>query len=142
MDFNTFAFITQGHLFCRTLSLSAAPVFVSAKIPSTIPFHVSQSYARYHTNALVVPSALVAVEMRCGRTSKQHHQNQLAVWLLQTYVSRPWIDTYICIRVYRQSIGWIRGWSWRFDSVRGREEERRKRIRGWATIILAGICSF
>lgn len=45
--------------------LSAAPVFVSAKIPSTIPFHVSQSYARYHTNALVVPSALVSLLSKC-----------------------------------------------------------------------------
>lgn len=78
LDFNTFAFIIQGHLFYRSLSLSAALVFVSA--PRDDPLYYSVSCLAelrslsYECSARAVGARFVAVEMRCDRTSKQHQQ--------------------------------------------------------------------
>lgn len=57
------------------LSLGHDPLSVLRSL--LLPFRISQSYARYHTNALLVPLPLrryahfVAVEMRHGQTSNQ-----------------------------------------------------------------------
>lgn len=32
------------------------------------PFHISQSYSRYHTNVLLVPTALVLSPLKCDKT--------------------------------------------------------------------------
>lgn len=85
------------------LPFSSLPL---ATIPSTIPFHVSQSYARYHMNALLVPSALVSSPSKrdaAGRVSSTtSSQNLLAVWLLHT------LSSMFVLHVYTMHVYWYR----------------------------------
>lgn len=116
LDFNTFAFITRRHLSCRSLSLPDAPVF-RLSAPRDDPLYYSVSCLAelrslsYECSARAVGARFVAVEMRCGRTSKQHQtsssgsnstsnsQDQLAVCLAFTRVS-IFLTVCMYIRVY------------------------------------------
>lgn len=119
LDFNTFAFITRGHLFCRSLSLSAAPVFVSA--PRDDPLYYSVSCLAelrslsYECSARTVGARFVAVETRCGRTSKQHHQQPepacclaFAHAIFHVCITRIY-DARVLVS-YGVSDGSVRGW--------------------------------